>query len=303
VGPPPAGSSFTDGVPGLTRAIEELWPRADRHPAPFTVSQTTKPSFPKAEGDRAPPPISYARRYERRSPRRPRGPPHNSLTAGRGACFPYVSKVGAPRRISLLLRSREVLTQSAASVVVWSRAGRTGLSDMPVLPLARRIRVRRTSLPADRENHSLRRGLKPGLCISLGAELQVETVLCTVQALELYVEIGAGHSLSARAHRSHVLIRRRTVAGDEGIPPLLRMTRDRHALPTAGFRFALAKRASGEGRPARAVLVPGSSRIRRGAFYRSGGGSGRFWLTRSAGAATQLSPSHRGARPRPGGRR
>jgi hypothetical protein len=83
---------------------------------------------------------------------------------------------------------------------------------MPVLPLARRIRVRRTSLPADRENHSLRRGLKPGLCISLGAELQVETVLCTVQALEFYVEIGAGHSLSARAHRSHVLIRRRTVA-------------------------------------------------------------------------------------------
>jgi hypothetical protein len=40
----------------------------------------------------------------------------------------------------------------------------------------------------------------------------------------------------------HVLIRRRTVADDEGMPPLLRTTRDRHALPTAGFRFALAKR-------------------------------------------------------------
>ena len=58
---------------------------------------------------------------------------------------------------------------------------------------------------------------------------------------------------------SHVLIRRRTVADDEGMPPLLSTTRARHALPTAGFRFALAQRASGDGRPARAVLVPSIS--------------------------------------------
>jgi hypothetical protein len=52
------------------------------------------------------------------------------------------------------------------------------------------------------------------------------------------------------------------VADDEGTPPLLRTMRDRVTpLPTAGFRFALtlAKRASGEGRPARAVLVQGAS--------------------------------------------
>ena len=46
------------------------------------------------------------------------------------------------------------------------------------------------------------------------------------------------------------------------MPPLLSTTRARHALPTAGFRFALAQRASGDGRPARAVLARGSSEIR-----------------------------------------
>ena len=61
--------------------------------------------------------------------------------------------------------------------------------------------------------------------------------------------------------RSHVLIRRRTAAEDEGIPPLLRTTRDGHALPPAGFRFAFAKRASGEGRPGRAVLVQLDSEV------------------------------------------
>ena len=69
---------------------------------------------------------------------------------------------------------------------------------------------------------------------------------------------GAGATRIERAG-SYVLIRRRTVADDEGMPPLLRTTLDRHAVPTAGFRFALAKRASGEGRPARAVLVQSAS--------------------------------------------
>jgi hypothetical protein len=39
-----------------------------------------------------------------------------------------------------------------------------------------------------------------------------------------------------RARQSHVLIRRRTVADDEGMPPSLRTTRDRHPDPTTGFR-------------------------------------------------------------------
>ena len=68
---------------------------------------------------------------------------------------------------------------------------------------------------------------------------------------------------------SHVLIRRRAVAYDEGIPLLLRTTRDRPPLPTADFRIALAKRASGEGRPVRAVLVRSSDEIVRRAGYRS----------------------------------
>jgi len=61
--------------------------------------------------------------------------------------------------------------------------------------------------------------------------------------------------------RSQVRIRRRTVADDEGMPPLPRTTRDRHPLPTTGFRVALAKRASGESRPARAVFVRSESEI------------------------------------------
>jgi len=74
------------------------WPARSRscgraptdNPAPFTASQPTKPSSPQGRTRPRNPPVAYARRYERRSPRRPRGHPHNSPTAGRGACFPCV---------------------------------------------------------------------------------------------------------------------------------------------------------------------------------------------------------------------
>ena len=70
-----------------------------RPAAPEASSCSYKqPGIRPASETRGPPACRYARRYERRSPHRPRGPSRISPNAGRGPCFPCASSSPLRRR-------------------------------------------------------------------------------------------------------------------------------------------------------------------------------------------------------------